>query len=77
MHGQKFVLNDTYPESWRKNVATQLRKRGVTLALNDYVDDLEIKNGRITTRGKKSIPADLVVCPSLLTESTCSWISTL
>jgi phytoene dehydrogenase-like protein len=62
VHGPKFVLNDTYPESWRENVATQLLKRGVTLVLNDFVDDLEIKNGHITTRGKKYIPADLVVC---------------
>jgi len=62
VHSQKFVLNDTYPQSWRKKVATQLLKRGVRLVLDDLVDDFDIKSGRITTRGGKSIPADLVVC---------------
>ncbi|KIM36348.1 hypothetical protein M413DRAFT_31768 [Hebeloma cylindrosporum] len=61
VHGQKFLLNDTYPERWRKNVASQFLKRGVKLVLDDFVDDLEIKDGHITTRGKKTIPADLVV----------------
>ena len=72
MHGQNFVLNDTYPKSWRKHVATQFLKRGVKLVLNDYVDDFEIKGGHITTRGKKMIPADLVVCSALLIMSTFS-----
>jgi hypothetical protein len=33
----------------------------VEFVLGDFVDDLEIKDGHITTRANKSIPADLVV----------------
>jgi hypothetical protein len=75
VHSRKSVLNDTYPESWRENVATQFLKRGVKLVLDDFVDDFEIEDGHITTRGKKTIPADLVVCYFLLVISTFSWIS--
>ena len=74
MHSRKSVLNDTYPESWRENVATQFLKRGVKFVLDDFVDDFEIKDGLITTRGKKTIPADLVVRYFLLVVSTFSWI---
>jgi len=74
VHSRKSVLNDTYPESWRKNVATQFLKRGVKLVLDDFVDDFEIKDGYITTRGKKTIPADLVVRSFLLLISAFSCI---
>jgi len=61
VHGPELVLNDTYPKSWRKRVAKQYLDRGVKLVLGDFVDDFEIKDGYVITRGKKSIPADLVV----------------
>jgi len=61
VHSQELPLNDTYPKSWREKVAKQFVDRGVKFVLGDYLDDLEIKDGYVTTRGNKSIPADLVV----------------
>jgi hypothetical protein len=61
VHCQELPLNNTYPKSWRKKVAKQFVDRGVQFVLGDYVDNLEIKDGCVTTRGNKSIPADLVV----------------
>ncbi|KAF9471448.1 FAD/NAD(P)-binding domain-containing protein [Pholiota conissans] len=61
VHSQSLYLNDTYPESWRKYVGKQFASRGVTAVLGEYIDDLEIKDGYVTTRSGKKIAADLVV----------------
>ncbi|KJA17680.1 hypothetical protein HYPSUDRAFT_1008823 [Hypholoma sublateritium FD-334 SS-4] len=61
VHSQSQLLNGTYPNSWRTYVGKQFASRGVKLVLGDYVDDLEIREGRIKTRSSKSIKADLVV----------------
>ncbi|KDR73138.1 hypothetical protein GALMADRAFT_125165 [Galerina marginata CBS 339.88] len=61
VHAQSHLLNDAYPVRWRKSASKTYRDRGVNFVFDDYVDDLEIKDGHITTRAKKSIKADLVV----------------
>mgnify|MGYP001290587524 CR=1 FL=1 len=59
------MLNDTYPESWRKYVGRNIAKRGVSLVLNDRLEDLDPKEGFVTTAAGKRIPADLVVSSPL------------
>ncbi|KAF9471446.1 FAD/NAD-P-binding domain-containing protein [Pholiota conissans] len=62
VHSQNLLLNDAYPNYFRKDVATGLRKREVDIVLSDYVDDLEpTESGVIKTRNGKRIIADLVV----------------
>jgi len=61
VHAQSFLLNDTYPSNWRRKVTKSVTARGINVVLDDYVDDLEIKDGKINTRSGKPIVADLVV----------------
>ncbi|KJA15813.1 hypothetical protein HYPSUDRAFT_1066992 [Hypholoma sublateritium FD-334 SS-4] len=61
VHGQALLLNESYPESWRASVAKSFGSRGIDFILGDYVDDLEIKEGYVTTRSGKRIKADLAV----------------
>jgi len=67
LHSQKLLLNATYPDSFRSKWGQQLEKTGVKLVLDDAalnipenaVDDIE---GPVTTKGGKTLQADLVVC---------------
>lgn len=62
IHGDKLLLNEAYPDSFRKTVARNIRKRDVNLILDDRVDDLSISDaGVIITRGGRRLIADLVV----------------
>ncbi|KAJ3534618.1 hypothetical protein NMY22_g6850 [Coprinellus aureogranulatus] len=61
VHSKQLLLNDTYPDRWRRQVATSLEKRGIKLVLGDRLDDLQPKEGRVTTRSGKVIEADLVL----------------
>lgn len=62
MHGDRLLLNDAYPNYFRKDVANAVRSRGVDIVLDDHVDDLEpSESGVIQTRSGKRIIADLVV----------------
>jgi len=62
VHGDKLLLNDAYPDSFRKTVARSIRKRDVNLILNDRVDNMSISNASIvTTRSGRKLIADLVV----------------
>ena len=62
IHGDKLLLNDAYPDSFRKTVARSIRKRDVNVILNDRVDDMTISDASIvTTRSGRKLVADLVV----------------
>ncbi|KAH9476010.1 Ferroptosis suppressor protein 1 [Psilocybe cubensis] len=61
VHAQPLLLNDSYPERWRRRTAKDLEARGVNLVLGEYVDEVEVVDGKVSTRSKKSIKADLVV----------------
>ncbi|KAF8811277.1 FAD/NAD(P)-binding domain-containing protein [Phlegmacium glaucopus] len=62
VQGDELLLNEAYPNSFRKSVARSIRKRDVTIILNDRVDDLEISDaGTITTRNGRKLVADLVI----------------
>lgn len=62
VHGDTLLLNEAYPNSFRKSVARSIRKRDVTVILNDRVDDMTISDASIvTTRSGRKLVADLVV----------------
>ncbi|KDR73133.1 hypothetical protein GALMADRAFT_142280 [Galerina marginata CBS 339.88] len=62
VHGQELLLNDAYPQYFRKGVAKDIRKRDVEVILNDWVDNLEISNAStIETRNGRKLIADLVI----------------
>ncbi|KAF9567232.1 FAD/NAD(P)-binding domain-containing protein [Agrocybe pediades] len=61
VHSQDLLLNDAYPRKWRQKATKSVTDRGVNVILEDYIDDLEIKDGKITTRKGKSITADIVM----------------
>ena len=54
-------MNATWPEGWRKSLTQKIVGRGVRLVLGDRIEDIEPKNGTVTTTAGESIPADLVV----------------
>jgi len=62
VQGDQLLLNDAYPNSFRKSVAKSIRKRDVTVILNDRVDDMTISDASIvTTRSGRKVVADLVI----------------
>lgn len=67
MHGDKLLLNSTYPEKFRKDIEGRVRARGIELVLNDSIDVFpEPGTVGLKTRDGKDFPdADLVVSISL------------
>ncbi|KAF8965465.1 FAD/NAD-P-binding domain-containing protein [Flammula alnicola] len=62
VHGHDLLLNDAYPNHFRKDVAKGVRKRDVDVVLNDWIDDLNISEaGVVQTRNGRKLVADLVV----------------
>ncbi|KAI0068109.1 FAD/NAD-P-binding domain-containing protein [Artomyces pyxidatus] len=62
VHGGAQLLNDAYPEKYRKRLEKDVRGRGVEIVFNDYIDDDKPSEaGTITTRKGKVLKADLVV----------------
>ncbi|KAF5379373.1 hypothetical protein D9615_006582 [Tricholomella constricta] len=63
VHGDKLLLNDTYPDKPRKAAETSLRARGVQLVLGEFVDFAETAEveGLSTRNGTELKNADFVV----------------
>ncbi|KAF5381264.1 hypothetical protein D9615_008414 [Tricholomella constricta] len=64
VHGNDRILNDAYPEKFRKDVERRLRLRGVELVLGDIVPEAAAANSvekPITTRNGKVLTPDLVI----------------
>ena len=40
VHSGDHLLNDTYPDKFRRNIERRVRERGVTVLAGDYVDAL-------------------------------------
>lgn len=57
------LLNKTYPDRFRKGMEERVRKRGINIVFDDFVDDTpeEGTYSSIKTRSGKTIKADLVV----------------
>ncbi|TFY70545.1 hypothetical protein EVG20_g2450 [Dentipellis fragilis] len=60
VHSQSQLLNDVYPDKYRKRAEQGMRSRGIELVLNDYIDDWN-PSGTITTRKGKKLNGDLLV----------------
>ncbi|KAF7339304.1 FAD/NAD(P)-binding domain-containing protein [Mycena sanguinolenta] len=62
VHGDKTLLNPTYPVGFRKGLEKSIRARGINIILSDYVDEIPAPGpASITTRNGKEITADLFV----------------
>ncbi|KAF8875027.1 hypothetical protein CPB84DRAFT_1796937 [Gymnopilus junonius] len=61
VHSNALLFNESYPDRWRNKGAQTFRDRGINFVLDDYVDDIEIKDGNVHTRSGKSIKADLII----------------
>ncbi|KAK7064071.1 FAD/NAD(P)-binding domain-containing protein [Favolaschia claudopus] len=62
VHGDKLLFNPAYPDGFRKGMEKSLRDRGVSIILNDFLDDIPAPGpANIKTRNGHSIDADLVV----------------
>ncbi|KAF8068703.1 hypothetical protein FPV67DRAFT_1561581 [Lyophyllum atratum] len=63
VHGNSQLLNDAYPEKYRKDIERRLKARGVELVLGDIVpEDAQTGDEKtITTRNGKILSPDLIV----------------
>ncbi|KAF9026133.1 FAD/NAD(P)-binding domain-containing protein [Hymenopellis radicata] len=55
------LLNDTYPDKFRRRAEASFVARGVKFVYKDYVDDFTPVNGSVKTRNGKTLDGDLVV----------------
>ena len=62
VHGRDLLLNDQFPDKFRKIVNQKLEARGIELVLGDYVATFpENGGGEVLFRSGKKLQADLVV----------------
>ncbi|KAG2004408.1 hypothetical protein CC2G_002967 [Coprinopsis cinerea AmutBmut pab1-1] len=62
VHDQSLLLNDAYPDSFRKLAAKNIRKRDVEIILDDAIHDLGISDAStIRTAKGRLLVADLVI----------------
>ncbi|KAM5540768.1 hypothetical protein V8D89_005412 [Ganoderma adspersum] len=63
VHRDSQLLNNAYPDKWRKDIERRVRARNINLLLGDSIEDLSSENvNGITTTNGKSIPdADLLI----------------
>ncbi|KAG6909524.1 hypothetical protein DXG01_017081 [Tephrocybe rancida] len=63
VHGDKFLLNPSYPDKVRKSAAASATARGINLLLDEYINEPDTKEvqGISTASGKQLKSADLVV----------------
>ncbi|KAJ7599214.1 FAD/NAD(P)-binding domain-containing protein [Mycena floridula] len=59
IHGKDLLMNETYPDRFRKAVQNRIERRGVKVIRGDFVDEFESKS--LTTRNGHSLDADLVL----------------
>lgn len=62
VHGRNLLLNDQFPDKFRKLVNQKLEARGIELVLGDYVAKFpENSGGEVAFRSGNKLQADLVV----------------
>jgi hypothetical protein len=61
VHGRNLLLNDQFPDAFRKLVNQKLEARGVELVLGDYVATFPRNCGEVVFRSGNKLQADLVV----------------
>lgn len=66
VHGRNLLLNEQFPDKFRRLVNQKLQARGIELVLGDYVAKFpETCGGEVIFRSGKKLRADLVVGTSL------------
>ncbi|KAI0354848.1 FAD/NAD-P-binding domain-containing protein [Trametes cingulata] len=77
VHSENLLLNDTYPDKFRKDIERRARLRGIDFILGDKLDVPPEGTIGVTTHNGKQIPdADLVV-QAFGSRPNTSFISTL
>ncbi|KIY68526.1 FAD/NAD(P)-binding domain-containing protein [Cylindrobasidium torrendii FP15055 ss-10] len=61
VHNQRLLLNDTYPDKFRRRMEQGLHARGIVTVFEDSVGELAPGVTSITTQKGKTLSADLVV----------------
>ena len=63
VHRDTLLLNNAYPDKWRKDIEHRARVRNINVLLGDSIEDLSVENvNGVTTANGKNIPdADLLV----------------
>ncbi|KAG6847570.1 hypothetical protein H0H93_007320 [Arthromyces matolae] len=62
VHGDKLLLNPSYPDKFRRAAADSLTARGINLVLDEFINDPETREvqGITTASGKELKGADLI-----------------
>ncbi|KAI0076565.1 FAD/NAD-P-binding domain-containing protein [Panus rudis PR-1116 ss-1] len=78
IHRDSDLLNDTYPDKYRKDMLRRVRKFGIQVILGDAVDPVPEPNtvGLTTAHGKNIPDADLII-PAYGSRPNTSFINTL
>lgn len=80
VHADKHLVNDTYPDKFRKDIEKRLRARNITLLLNTRVEGESLPSegleGSVRTTDGKTIEADLIV-PTRGGRPATAFLSTL
>jgi len=77
IHAGKLLLNDTYPDKFRKNIEKRLLNHNVDIVLGEYVDEIpESGTGSVTTRSGKQYSGDVIVA-TLGPRPNTGYVSTL
>ncbi|TFK24562.1 FAD/NAD(P)-binding domain-containing protein [Coprinopsis marcescibilis] len=62
VHNQDALLNETYPEKFRRAALVRVQKTGAQVVLDDRLEELEpSESGTVKTKKGKTIQADLVI----------------
>jgi NADH dehydrogenase FAD-containing subunit len=66
VHGQAALMNDTYPDKFRKSVLDAVKKIGIEVILGDKIPTKAVpEGGYVTTEKGHHVRADLVVSTCL------------
>jgi len=61
VHGEKQLINKTYPDKFRKEVEKKMKARGVELVLEEFANDFAEGATEVTTSSGKTLQADVIV----------------
>jgi NADH dehydrogenase FAD-containing subunit len=61
VHSDRLLLNNAYPDNFRRAAEKSVASRGVEIVLDDFIDHQVPVDGTISTRSGKILKADLVV----------------
>ncbi|KAF6743860.1 hypothetical protein DFP72DRAFT_931498 [Ephemerocybe angulata] len=78
VHDEPLLLNNAYPDSFRKTVAKDVRRRDVAVIVDDSISSLEISEAStIRTEKGRLLVADLVIHPCRGPRPNTDYLATL